>query len=190
MCARGEVGGVGGQVFLVDDLGVLQRALEGFHAVSSEGVVLRQHGDGRASLVERHGVGDGVLRRIAAGAEDVLVPLGSGDGVCHGGFDQQDLLVFFSDGQHGQRDTRRGRADGDVGVVVGIGGRQLRAGDVRLALVVFFDNADLAASHGHRALRGVFQAQHQARLCLLGVGFQRPGLVVDMGYDKVLRGHR
>ncbi|MNL22450.1 hypothetical protein D3C87_1437990 [compost metagenome] len=172
------------------DLGVLQGALEGFHAIPAKGVVLRQHGDRGAGLVECHGVGDGVLRRIAAGAEDVLVPLGSGDGVGHGGFDQQDLFVLFSDGQHRQRDTGRGRADGNVGVVVGIGGRQLRAGDIRFSLVVFFDDADLAASHGHRALRGVFQAQHQARLCLLGIGFQRPGLVVHMGDDKVLRGHR
>ncbi|MNI55710.1 hypothetical protein D3C73_1106750 [compost metagenome] len=158
LCARGEVGGVGGEVFLVNDLGVLHGALEGLHAVAAEGVVLRQHGDGGAGLVERHGVGDCVLRRIAAGAEDVLVPLVTGDGVCHGGFDQQDLFVLFGDGQHGQRDAGRGRADGNVGVVVSIGRGQLRAGDIRFALVVFFDDTDLAAGHGHRALRGVLQA--------------------------------
>ena len=185
--AGGEVCGVGRQVFLVHDLGVLQGALESLHAVAAEGIVLRQHGDRRAFLVEGHGVGDGVLRGIAAGAEDVLVPLVAGDRIRHGGFDQQDLLVFLGDGQHGQRHARDG-ADGDVGVVVGIGRGQLRARHVGLALVVLLDDADLAAGHRHRALRGVLQAQHQAVLGLLGIGFQRAGLVVDVGHDEVL-GH-
>ena len=77
--AGGEVGGRRRQVFLVDDLGLLERVLERLHAVAAERVVLRQRGDRDAVLVERDRVGDRVLRAVAAGAEDVLVPLVAGD---------------------------------------------------------------------------------------------------------------
>jgi hypothetical protein len=152
----------------------LSAALEGLHAVAAEGVVLRQRGDGHAGLVDRHRVGDRVLRAVAAGAEDVLVPLVAGDRVGHGGLDQQDLLVFLGHRQHGQRDARSGRADGQVGLVVGIGGGQQRLAQVRLALVVLLDDHELLAVDHHRAAGGVVQAHHQAGLGLLAVGLQRP----------------
>jgi hypothetical protein len=94
-------------------------------------------------LVQRHGVGDRVLRAVAAGAEDVLVPLVAGDRVGHGRLDQQDLLVFLGDRQHGQRDAGRRRADGEVDLVVGVGGGQQRLAQVGLALVVLLDHDDL-----------------------------------------------
>jgi hypothetical protein len=97
-------------------------------------------------LVDGHGVADGVLAAVAAGAEDVLVPLVAGDGVGHGGLDQQDLFVFLGHGQHGQRHARRRGADGDVGLVVRVGGGQQALAQVGLALVVFLDHHDLLAA--------------------------------------------
>jgi len=74
------------------------------------------------------GVGDRVLRGIAAGAEDVPVPLLAGNLVCDRRLDDQDLLVFLGDRKVGQRRGRRGRADGDIGLVVLIGLGECRLG--------------------------------------------------------------
>jgi hypothetical protein len=104
----GEVGGVGGGVFLVVEAGagLGQRLPERRDAVAAEGVVLRQRRDMDAGLADRHRVRDRVLRRVAAGAEDVAVPLVAGDLVGHRRLDDQDLLVFFGDRQHGDRRRR------------------------------------------------------------------------------------
>jgi hypothetical protein len=51
---------------------------------------------------------------------------------------------------------------------------------VGLALVVLFDDGDLAAGDRHRSLGRIFEAHHQAGLRLLAVGLQRAGLAVDM----------
>ena len=63
----GEVGGVGGRVFLVvqGGAGLGERLLERGDAVAAESVVLRQGRDMHAGLADRHRVGDRVLRRIA-----------------------------------------------------------------------------------------------------------------------------
>ncbi len=186
--AGGEVGGRRRQVFLVDDLGLLERVLERLDAVAAERVVLGQRGDRDVVLVERHGVGDRVLRAVAAGAEDVLVPLVAGDRVGDRRLDQQDLLVLLGHRQQRQRDARRRRADGDVGLVVAVGGREQALADVGLALVVLLDHDDLLAGDGHRAAGGVVEAHHEAGLRLLAVGLERPGLAVDVGdADLALR---
>src|SRR4029450_11457170 len=83
------------QVFLVDDLGVLERVLERLDAVATERVVLRHRRDRDVALVERDRVRDRVLRAVAAGAEDVLVPLVAGDRVGDRGLDVGDFLVFL-----------------------------------------------------------------------------------------------
>ena len=177
----GEVGGGGGQVFLVHQLGVLERVLEGLHAIAAEGIVLRQRRHRHARLVDGHGVGDGVLAAVAAGAEDVLVPLVAGDGVGHGGLHQQDLLVFLGHGQQGQGHAAGGGADGDVGLVVRVGRGQQALAQVRLALVVLLDHDELLAIDGHAAAGGVVQAHHQAGLGLLAIGLQRTRLAVHVG---------
>jgi hypothetical protein len=74
-----------------------------------------------------------------------------------------------------------GRADRQVGLVVGVGGGQQALAQVGLALVVALDHGDLLAVHLHGAAGGVFQAHHQAGLGLLAIGLQRAGLAVDMG---------
>ena len=160
--------------------------LEGLDAVAAEGVVLRQGGDRHAVLVERDGVGDRVLRAVAAGAEDVLVPLVAGDRVGDRGLDQQDLLVFLGDRQQRQRDARGRRADRDVGLVVAVGGGEQALADVGLALVVLLDHDDLLAGDHHRAAGRVVEAHHQAGLRLLAVGLERAGLAVDVGDADLL----
>src|SRR6185312_13741418 len=131
-----EVGRRRRQVFLVDDLGFLQVLLERLDAVAAEGVVLRERAERRAGDVGRDRVGDRVLRAVAAGAEDVLVPLVAGDRVGDRGLDEQDLLVLLGDRQHRQRDTGRRRPDGEVGLVVAVRRREQALADVGLALVV------------------------------------------------------
>jgi hypothetical protein len=69
---------------------------------------------------------------------------------------------------------------GDVDLVVAERGCERRLGDVRLDLVVLFDDDELAAEHFHLAAGRVLKAHHQPGLRLLAVGFQRPGLAVDM----------
>ena len=94
---RGEVGGVARRVLLVDHLGaeLLDGRLVGGDAVAAEGVVLGDGGDGHAGLGHGQRVGDGVLPRVPAGAEDVAVPVLAGDAVGHGGLDDQDLLELL-----------------------------------------------------------------------------------------------
>ena len=189
LCARGEVRGVGLGVLLERQLGAGrgQRRLEGGHAVAAEGVVLRQGGDHHAGLAQRHRVGDGVLRRVAPGAEDVAVPVGAGDAIGHRRLDQQDLLVLGGHRQHGQRHARVHRADGQRHVVVAVGLGQHRAADVGLGLRVLLDHHDLAAEDFHLAAGGVFEPHHEADVGLLGVGLERAGLVVDVRDPDVLR---
>ena len=74
---------------------------------------------------------------------------------------------------------RASRADGDVDLVVAIGLLERGLGEVGLELVVFHDDQDLAAFDLHRALGQVLEAQHEARLGLLRIGLERPGLAVD-----------
>jgi hypothetical protein len=76
---------------------------------------------------------------------------------------------------------RRGGADGDVDLVVGVGRGQQALAHVGLALVVLLDHHQLAAGDGHRAAGGVLQAHVEADDGLLGVGLQRPGLAGDDG---------
>ena len=179
--AGGEVGGRLRQVFLVDDLRLLERVLERLDAVAAERVVLRQRRDRHAVVVDRRRVRDRVLRAVAAGAEDVAVPLLAGDRVGDRGLDQQDLLVLLGDRQQRQRDARRRRADRDVGLVVAVGGREQALADVGLALVVLLDDDDLLAGDGHRPAGGVVEAHHEAGLRLLAVRLERAGLAVDVG---------
>ena len=181
-CAGGgEVGGVGRRVFLGRQrrAGLGERLLERGDAVAAERVVLRERRDEHAGLADRHRVGDRVLRRIAAGAEDVAVPFVAGDLVGDRRLDDEDLLVLLGDRQHGDRRRRRGGADRDVGVVVLIGLGERGLGEVGLALVVLDDDVDLAPVDLHRALGRVFEAEPQPGLGLLGVGFERPGPAVD-----------
>ena len=185
--ACGEVGGVLRQVFLVHQLGVLDGFLEGLHAVAAKGIVLRQRDDGGARLVHRHGVADGILAAVAAGAEDVFVPLVASDGISRSGLHQQDLFVFLGHGQQRHRHAAGGGADGNVGLVVGIGRGQQALAQVRLALVVFLDHHQLLARHLHRAAGGVLQAHHQANLRLLAVGLQRAGFAVNVGNADLAR---
>ena len=49
---------------------------------------------------------------------------------------------------------------------------------------------DLAALDHHRAAGGVLEAQHEAGRGLLGIGFERAGLVGDQRDLEVLRGQR
>ena len=114
----GEVGGRCRQVLFVDQFGLLDCILEGFDAIAPERVVLRQRGDDSAGFVERHGVGDGVLRTVASGAEDVLVPLLASDGIGNRRLDQQDLLVLFGHRQQGQRNAGRSRTHRQIGLVI------------------------------------------------------------------------
>jgi hypothetical protein len=72
-------------------------------------------------------------------------------------------------------------ADGDVRLVVAVGGRQQRLADVGLALVVLLDDGELATRHRHRAAGGVVQAHREAGLRLLAVGLERAGAAVDVG---------
>src|SRR3546814_17785452 len=74
-----------------------------------------------ALLREGGGGGIGILGRVARGAEDILVPLFAGDGVGHRRLDDQDLLVFLGDRQHGARPARAGGADGELDVIVAVG---------------------------------------------------------------------
>ena len=170
------------QVFLVHDLGVLERNFEGLHAVAAEGVVVGQGGDNGARCSRSAAaLAGGVLRAAAPGAEDVLVPLVAGDRIGHGRLDQQDLLVLLGHRQHGQRDRRCGRADGDVDLVVTIGRGQRGLAHIRLALIVLLDDHQLLAGHHHRAAGGVVQAHVEADDGLLSIGLQRAGLAGDDG---------
>ncbi|MNZ91692.1 hypothetical protein D3C78_1106860 [compost metagenome] len=162
-------------------LAFLDRILEGLDAVAAEGVVLRQRGDCHARAVNGDGIADRILAGIAAGTEDVLVPLVTGDRVGHGRLDQQDLLVLLGHGQHGQRHARSAGPHGDVGLVIRVGRGQLALAQIGLALVVFLYHHQLLAGHRHAAARGVFQAHHQAGLGLLAIGLERAGLAVDVG---------
>ena len=179
----GEIGGVGGNVFLMHQLRgrARQRLAEGGDAVAAKGVILRQRGHDHPFLPQRHRVRDRVLAGIAPGAEDVAVPFAAGDRIGHGGFDDQDALVFFGHGQHRQRDARTGRPDGDMRAVIAEGLRQQGAAQIGAKLAVIFHDADRLAVDLHRAAGGVFQPQHQAGLGLGGIGLQRAGAVVDMG---------
>ena len=176
-----EVGGGGRQVFLVHQLGFLDRILERLDAVAAEGVVLRQGGQRHAGFVHRHRVRDRILRTVASGAEDVLVPLLAGDRIGHRRLDQQDLLVLFGHRQHGQRHAGGGRADSQIGLVVGVGGCQQGLAQIGLALVVLLDHHEFLAGHHHGAAGRVVETHHEAGRGLLAVGFERPGLAVDMG---------
>src|SRR5213079_1314360 len=80
-----------------------------------------------------------------------------------------------------QGDTRRRRADRDVGLVVAVGGGEQALADVGLALVVLLDDDDLLARDGHRPAGGVVEAHHEAGLRLLAVRLERTGLAVDVG---------
>ena len=83
-------------------------------------------------------------------------------------------------------------ADGEIDLVVGIGGFEQRFGDVRLALVVLLQDHDLAAVEHHGAVGQVLEAHHQPGLGLLGISLERPGLAVDERDFEVrgLRGRR
>ncbi len=170
-------------------LGFLQRVLERLHAVAAEGVVGADGGDGHSILIDRRRVGDRILRGIASGAEDIAVPFVARDRIGHGRLDDQDLLVFLGYRQHRQRHAGRGRADGDVGLVVLE--RRLEQGlaYVGLALVVFQQHYDLVAVDLHRAAGRVIEAQHEAGLGLLGIGFEEPGLVGDQGNFDIFGMH-
>ena len=181
-CAGGgEVGRCRRCVFLRRDrrAGFGQRRLEGRDAVAPEGVVLRQRRDRHARLADRDRVRDRILRGVAAGAEDVAVPLVAGDLVGDRRLDDQDLLALLGDRQHRERGGRRGRADRERDAVVLIGFGERGLGQVGLALVVLGDEHDLAPVDRHRALGGVFEAEAQAGLGLLGIGLERAGLAVD-----------
>src|ERR1017187_4093273 len=182
-----EVGRVRRQVLLVDERRVLQGALERRDEVAAERVVLRERRDVHAGLVEGDGVRDRVLRGIPAGPEDVAVPLVAGDRVGHGRLDDEDLLVLLGHRQHRERDARARRPDSEVGLVVREGRRELGLAHVGLALAVLLDHDQLVAVDHHRAAGPVFQTHHQTGLGLLGIGLERPRLVVDVGDLDVLR---
>src|SRR6218665_306526 len=84
---------------------------------------------------------------------------------------------------------RQRGADGNGGLVRGVGRRQQAAAQVGLALVVFFDQHQLFAMDHHAAARGVIQAQQQAGPGLHAQGLLRAGLAMDMG-DADLAGLR
>ena len=138
-------------------------------------------------LVHRHGVADGVLAAVAAGAEDVLVPLVASDGISRSGLYQQDLFVFLGHGQQRQRHAGRRGPHGDIGLVIRVGRCQQALAQVGLALVVPLDHHDFFAVDGHGAAGGVVQAHHQAGLRLLAIGFERTGLAVNVGYADFTR---
>ena len=138
-------------------------------------------GDGDARFVQRYSVRYRVLRAVAAGAEDVFVPLVTGDGVGHSGLYQQDFFVFFGHWQHGQGYGGGCGAHGQIGFVVAVSGGQQALAQVRLALVVFFNHDQLFASDHHGAAGGVVQAHHETGGGLLAIGLQRAGFAVNVG---------
>ena len=77
--------------------------------------------DRHTLLSDRHRIRDRVLRGVAAGAEDVAVPLVAGDVVGHRRLHDQDLLALLGDGQHRERGGRRRRTDRNVDLVVLVG---------------------------------------------------------------------
>ena len=89
--------------------------------------------------------------------------------------------------QHRERHARVHRADRERHVVVAVGFRQNGAADIGLGLRVLLDHHDLAAEDLHLAAGGVLEPHHEADVGLLGIGLERPGLVVDMRYPNVLR---
>jgi chorismate mutase-like protein len=64
--------------------------------------------------------------------------------------------------------------------VIAICGCQKVLAQVRLALVVFFNDHQLATTHLHRAASCEIQAHHQTHLGLLAIGLQRAGLAVNV----------
>lgn len=126
LSGRREVGGLLRRIFLEHDLHVRtnlrERILHRLHAITAESIILRQGGDADfAARREGGSAGNRVLRRIAAGAEDVAVPLFAGDRIGHGELDDQDLLVLLGDRQHGERAARTSGTHGQIDIVVGIG---------------------------------------------------------------------
>ena len=103
-------------------------------------------------------------------------------------YDQQDLLVLFRHRQHGQPHRRGRRANGDVHLVIAIGSGQQVLAQIGLALVVFFNDNDLAARHLHGSAGGMVQPHHQAGLGLFAIGFEGAGLAVDVGDADLARG--
>ena len=178
----GEVGGVARHIFFENQLGagVRQGLLESRDAITAEGIVLCDGGDGGIGTAQRHGVGNRVLRGIPPGPEDVAVPLGSGDRIGHGGLDNQHLFILLGHRQHGQRHPRGHRPNRQGHLVVAVGFRQQRPAVFRLQLGVLLDHLNLLAVHFHGPARGVLQAQHQAAMALCGIGFIGPGLTIDM----------
>ena len=65
--------------------------------------------------------------------------------------------------------------------------RKLGAADIRLGLRIPLRHHDLAVADHHGAVGGVLEAHHQPGVGLLGVGFQRTGLVGHVGDLDVLR---
>jgi hypothetical protein len=155
----------------VDD----QRLLERRDTVAPERVVLRERRDQHVALAERHRGRQRVLGGVARRAEDVAVPFVAGDGIGDRRLHDEELLILFGYRQHRQRRARGRRTDGERHLVVGIGLFEQRLREIGLALIVLGEDHDLAAVHRHRAAGQKFEAEHQAGLGLLGVGFQRPG---------------
>src|SRR6266540_7065211 len=173
---RGEVGRVPRRVLFVDDLGpeLLDLRLVGGDAVLAEGVVLGDRGDRDARLGDGQRVGDGILARRAAGAEDVAIPMLARDAVGDGRLDQQHLLELGRHRQDGQRRGARRGPDDQVHLVVGVELGHLLLGDVGLELVVLDQHLDLAPEHFHLAARGVLEPELEARDGLLGVDLEGP----------------
>ena len=179
--ARREISGAHGQVFLVHDLGFFGERLGRFDTITAKRVVVGQHRNHVARLIQRGGVGGSVLAGVAAGAKDVFVPLVAGDAVGHRRLYQQNLFVLFRHGQHGQCHGRRCWAHGDVHFFIGVSSRQGSLAHVGLALVVFFNHDQLAASHRHRAFCRVLQPHVKTHDGLLGIRLQRASLAGDDG---------
>ena len=70
-------------------------SLVGGHPVLAEGVVLGDGGDLTPGLGHGQGIGDGVLARVPARAEDVAVPRLARDAVGHRRLDDEDLLELL-----------------------------------------------------------------------------------------------
>ena len=192
--AGGEVGRAHGQILFMHDLGLLGEFLGGLHTIAAKGVVIGQKRDHIARLIQRGGVGGGVgggvLAAVAAGAEDVAVPFVAGDAIGHGGLNQQQLFVFLSHRQHGQRHGTAGGAHREIHFVVCIGGGQGSLAHVGLALVVFLNHHNLAARHLHGATGRIFQAHLETHDGLLGIRLQRTGFAGEQSNFHIWLGLR
>ncbi len=123
LCRSREIGCVSWCVLFVRNWEALtvQRFAERSDAISTERIVLSKGCDVNIFAAQCNRVGNRVLAWIATRTEDVAVPVRSGDWIRNCRFNNQNLLIFFSNWKHGQRNTRTYWADGQIHLIVAIG---------------------------------------------------------------------